>query len=371
MKKTLCMLLIFIFISSAAFASDTSIREHMHSNYSKALRMSAMPSFNGYCAACVAYQVMAIGISREYIAGNGNDAFARYSAISRSSGGWLTKSYPAALYSMRQVLLSQNTSGYGSAYYPIVLGFDRGTASQAGQKYGHTMLIYAVRAGTVYFTDSTMPELSDNIYSLPIDDFCLRYSDNPDTAEHEFVYDGAVVFYRSAPDAARVGMQKNQHVLWEDVTFDFSAPGATGYSIGIEKDGVRVMTLHTLAPSYTAQFGEKGTYTAYISACNAFGYVDSQTITFDVGAAPEHPYITADKTSVLSGESVSISYGADYASSYAIGITHPDGSYEVINAGDADTLERTLDTAGIYSIFVSCCNSVGYIDTEVINIICS
>ncbi len=248
-----------------------------------------------------------------------------------------------------------------------MLGFAKGTASAAGQRYGHAMMIYAVRAGTVYFTDSTEPVLEDNIYVMSIDDFCTRYSDKADTPEAEFVYDGAIVFYKNAPDGASIKAQSEQYTLWEPVTFDFAASGATAYSLGVDKDGVRVMTVHTDSPSYTAQFGEAGTYTAYISACNAFGFTDSKAISFRVGSSPENAYITADKQSASIGETVTISYGADFAASYAIGINHPDGSFEAIQTTDS-YLAYTFDTAGTYTIFATCCNSAGYVDTQVINI---
>lgn len=368
MKKTFCIFLVCLFLCTGVSASELEVTEHMHANYSKALKMSAMPNFNGYCAACVAYQVMAMGISREYIYGNGNEAFGRYGAIARTSGGWYTVSYPSHTRTLKQVLQMQNTGDFGANYYPIILGFNKGTASAAGQRYGHAMMIYAVRAGTVYFTDSTEPAAADNIHSLSIDDFCLRYSDKPDTPEREFVYDGAVVFYRSAPDGAALGISKDRLALWEPVTFSFSSPAATGYSMGVDKDGVRVMTVHTQEPFYTVQFGEPGTYTAYISACNSFGYADSTAVTFTVGMAPCNAFINADKQSAAAGETVTVSYGADYATSYAVGITHPDGTYEVINAGDTAVLQRSFDEPGVYSIFVSCCNSSGYVDTATISL---
>lgn len=367
MKKFICILLVFLVLGSAASASDSAIKEHMHSNYAKALALSGMKSFNGYCAACVAYQGMAHGIHTQYISGNGNQAFERYSSITRTGGGWLTKSYGASEYSIKQVLTMQNTDGYSGSYYPIVLGFNKGTASAAGQRYGHAMMIYAVRAGMVYFTDSTEPVLEDNIYSMSIDDFCTRYSDKADTPEEEFVYDGAIVFYKNAPDGASVTTKSEQYTLWESATFDFAASGATAYSLGVDKDGVRVMTLHTSSPSYTAQFGEAGTYTAYVTACNAFGFTDSKAITFRVGSSPENAFITSSKQSIGIGEAVTISYGADFATSYAIGITHPDGSFEAIQTTDS-SIDYTFESAGTYTIFATCCNSVGYVDTQVINI---
>jgi len=282
MKKTVCLLLIFILTFSCAFADGQVIRDYMLSNYTKALSLSPLSSFNGYCAACVAYQGMAMGIHKGYVWCNGNEAFDTYSSMAKTSGGWLTKSHKASDVSMRQVLLSQNADAFDVPYSPIVLGFNTGTATDAGQTYGHAMMIYAVRCGMVYFADSTEPVLSDNIHTLSIDDFCAFYSDKADTERCEFRYDGAVIFYTNAPKMALISASCDEAVLWQNIELSFSSPSATSYSIGIDREGKRISTIHTDKPFYNLSFGEQGTYTIYISACNTYGYTDSIPISIKI-----------------------------------------------------------------------------------------
>ena len=103
MKKTICLILSFVMLFScinSAFADSDAIRQLMQSNYSKALTLSKRSNFNGYCAVCVAYQLMAFGIVNKYVIGHGKDSFDNYSAMNPTSGGWYTRSYPAHTYSM-------------------------------------------------------------------------------------------------------------------------------------------------------------------------------------------------------------------------------------------------------------------------------
>ncbi len=367
MKKIISVLLILVFSFSVAYADGQATDEYMLENYKKALALSPLPSFNGYCAACVAYQGMAMGIHKNYVWCNGNEAYGKYSSMERTEGLWYTKSFPSSLYSMKDVFLSQNGKSGEKTYCPVVLGFNTGTASQAGQKYGHAMMIYAVKDGMVYFTDSTEPVISDNIHKLSTDDFCKKYSDNPCTSEREFNYDGAVVFYKAPPASATLAISDDKVCVWQDVTLSFSSPGATSYWIGIDKDGTRVMTLSTKEPQLKLSFGEEGTYTAYITACNVFGCVDSAPIIFTVGSHPQNAELCADKTSASLGEAIKFTYDADFATSFSIGILKPDGNFYVVH-NDEKELIQSFDRTGTYCIFVSCCNSFGYVDTQKLEI---
>lgn len=368
MKKTICLILSLVMLFScinSAFADSDAIRQHMQSNYSKALTLSKRSNFNGYCAVCVAYQLMAFGIVNKYVIGHGKDSFDNYSAMNPTSGGWYTRSYPAHTYSMKYVLESVNTFSFGQSYYPIVFGFTKGTASSAGQTYGHTLMVYAVRGGTVYFTDSTMPLLSDNIYSLTIDEFCARYSDNPATLANEFVYEGAVQFYKSAPDSADI---KAAVVSGSDVEIRFSSPGATQYSMALYKDGVRADTIHTQLNHVNLKLLQPGRYSAFVTACNVYGYLDSYSVDFIIGSSPQSGVISSNKYTVASGEEVTLFCSADYATSYAIGITYPDLSFKAVHADSSGMYITSFEQPGVYTIYASCCNFAGYIDTQPITI---
>ena len=74
---------------------------------------------------------------------------------------------------------------------------------------------------------------------------------------------------------------KSVAVTGDSVTFTFGANDATSYTIGIDKDGTRIITEGVSSgKSYT--FDAEGTYSAYVSCYNSTGYVDSPRAEFKV-----------------------------------------------------------------------------------------
>lgn len=65
------------------------------------------------------------------------------------------------------------------------------------------------------------------------------------------------------------------------VTFTFGADNATGYTIGINKDGTRIIT-EGVTSGKTYTFSEEGNYTAYVTCFNSAGYVDSSKVSFTI-----------------------------------------------------------------------------------------
>lgn len=365
------MTLTFALNSMAYTDADTAhtyFMNLMQNNYTKALRLSGKVNFDGYCATCVSYQLLALGVNSKYVYGNGNDAYANYSKITKTGGGWTTKPYPGDAYTIGYVLKMADTDSRSTGLYPIVLGFNKGTASDAGQTYGHTLLIYSVQGGKVYFTDSTKPVLSDNIYCIPIEDFITRYSDDPTTAKREFVYDGAVAFYKSAPDRAQVRLLNNPSVSGGKATFWVSAPISTQNCVAIYCDNALWQVIHTDKNTFEVQLPREGSFSAFVTACSIYGSVDSPVMYFGYGPAPSSPYINSNKQVASVGEAIAFSFGATNATSYCIGITHPDGRYEVVQNGTNNTLTRAFYAPGTYTVFVSCCNSVGYADTQPVTV---
>ena len=85
----------------------------------------------------------------------------------------------------------------------------------------------------------------------------------------------------SPPSNAWITVSSSVVTVGKSVTFNFGANGATEYHIGINRNGVRVITeAVTSAKSYT--FNEEGNYTAYVTASNSAGYVDSKAVSFTV-----------------------------------------------------------------------------------------
>ncbi|MDE5885379.1 MAG: InlB B-repeat-containing protein [Oscillospiraceae bacterium] len=68
----------------------------------------------------------------------------------------------------------------------------------------------------------------------------------------------------------------------QSITFTAKSDTATGYTIGIDKDGVRKITEEMPNGELTKLFTETGTYSAYVTSYNSAGYCDSSRITFTV-----------------------------------------------------------------------------------------
>ena len=66
------------------------------------------------------------------------------------------------------------------------------------------------------------------------------------------------------------------------ITFTATSDTATGYVIGIDKDGVRKITEEMPNGELTKLFTETGTYSAYVTSYNSAGGLDSTRITFTV-----------------------------------------------------------------------------------------
>lgn len=83
------------------------------------------------------------------------------------------------------------------------------------------------------------------------------------------------------PTDARISASADNIPIGNSITFSCWASNAKGYTIGIDKDGTRITTLD-IGNSYTKKFTEAGTYTAYVTAWNDAGSIDSSRVTFYV-----------------------------------------------------------------------------------------
>jgi len=117
----------------------------------------------------------------------------------------------------------------------------------------------------------------------------------------------------SPPTGAWISANKSLGAINESITFTCGSNGATGYTIGIDRDGTRVLT-QSISTSFTTSFSTKGSYTAYITAWNGVGMVDSSTINFRIyDDSPINGWFSADKTFITVGETVTFKYGIENA----------------------------------------------------------
>ncbi len=373
MRKIICLMLAVLIIiggichSALADAGD-AILSFARQNFTSALRMSGRNNFDGYCGACVSYQLVASGITGSLNNFNGNQAYRHFASKRRTDTGYEITPFSAYSYSLRDILLMMNVTPGTGSFTPLLLGFNKGTASNAGQTYGHTMFIYAVSDGNVYYADSMYPTVAESVRVLSIDEFCKHYSDYPETARTEFVFDGAIRFCKYVPVCAKISANKYMYAAGEEIIFDVSAVGASKYYIGINKDGQRIKNVVSYG-GCSVVLDEPGVYTAYATAVNSFGATDSYAVSFEVmNQAPVEQWIGVNRQEAAVGEMIPISFDARYATGYFVGTINPDGTMNAVNTNGVNSHTLCFDKPGVYTVFVTCVNIFGYVDTAPVSI---
>lgn len=85
-----------------------------------------------------------------------------------------------------------------------------------------------------------------------------------------------------APSISRLSISSKEVLVGENITFTCTSDTATGYTLGVNKDGTRVLTQEVPSGTFTTSFQEPGKYSAYVSAYNDKGMLDSGRLYFTV-----------------------------------------------------------------------------------------
>ncbi len=101
-----------------------------------------------------------------------------------------------------------------------------------------------------------------------------------------YIDSGKIEFniYDNVPPDPWIYIEKDTLVVGEEVRFVYNASHVTHFSLGINRYNERIISEYRgwNETTYTTSFDKSGTYTAYISAYNDYGYADSRKITFTV-----------------------------------------------------------------------------------------
>ena len=169
MKRRLIagILLIALFCSvlpvqtNAAISKEQRIKDRITDVYTRSLRRVGVSSFAGYCGRAVNNQLYYLGVDTRVRGCDGKNEFDQYKKLGTTSGGYPCRAYPASRYTLKGALNTISANGPRDVYN-ILVGFES-TTSAAGQTYGHTLLIYAILDGIVYFAESS-PMIIDGKY---------------------------------------------------------------------------------------------------------------------------------------------------------------------------------------------------------------
>lgn len=136
-------------------------------------------SFHGHCGNFVSHQLLNLGINRYKSTRHGKDHYDYYSKLTKTTGGYFPRGIPTEEIHLGGALNYITDQG-SKDVYNVLVGFDW-TNTEAGNKYGHVVLIYAILGGVVYFSESfdlyyqwkTYPEGS--LIRLSIEEFVDYY----------------------------------------------------------------------------------------------------------------------------------------------------------------------------------------------------
>lgn len=164
----------------AAPHTETEVEKQITTTYKRSLAYFGRKSFDGFCGAYTSTQLYVLGITTNWVGGNGNQLYNAFAKQKVTTGGYRVKAYPASAYTLKKALNAITKNGSLDAYN-ILVGFEQ-TNSTLGKKYGHATVIHAILDGTVYFSESydvvyrgvRYPEGKPIGWS--IDDFCSYYA---------------------------------------------------------------------------------------------------------------------------------------------------------------------------------------------------
>ena len=192
----LCLpLLLLPVLAEAEPQPETSkgqqLMEQIKTIYSTARRRSGRYSFNGWCGSLVNWQTHLLGIDTRVHGCDGKDEYDLYARQSITCGGYGVKAYPASQYTLLDALNTITRNGTLDVYN-ILVGFQR-TNTQAGQIYGHALMIHGIVDGVVYFMDCFTVSINGKYYAegspitCTIEEFCRFYN-------RWTVFDGVIYF---------------------------------------------------------------------------------------------------------------------------------------------------------------------------------
>lgn len=173
-----------------------------------------------------------------------------------------------------------------------------------------------------------------------------------------------------APTWSNLSIVGNQSVfaMGDMITFEANSENIIGHTIGINKNGERIITEVIDENSYSVCFNEVGDYTAYVTSWNLTGYFDSNIVTFRVVDKPTTSKLTLEsgKTRFESGETISFLAESDNATGYTIGINKNDNRI-ITEDFRGEKYSTVLTEPGIYTAYVTAWNSLGIYDSDVIS----
>ena len=190
-----------------------------------------------------------------------------------------------------------------------------------------------------------------------------------DTTRTTVLNDGGLSWVRidgtvKKPTWATLSISKTVLNSGDTVAFYCSSDRATGYTIGIDSQRMDGSweRIHTgdiysgWSPSFIADGNYTGNLSAYVTAGNSAGRVDSDKVYFSI--KPPAPVVSTNKSIYALNENISISWTRPGASSYGLAILKDDGT-KPVNQIIGGSGANWSAAAGEYTIYVEASNNAG------------
>lgn len=150
----LCLALCITALPVTAFAAEAEsdrISKQITSDYKNILRYTNRRNLSGYCGLMASWQLYFLGVNSWVVSYHGKNQFDAYKDVAVTSGGHRVKAYAAYDYTLEDALMKVSKNGTYDVYN-ILVGFQK-TNTAMGRYYGHSVVIYAILDGIVYFTE--------------------------------------------------------------------------------------------------------------------------------------------------------------------------------------------------------------------------
>lgn len=219
----LCLCLLLGAVPVHAQGNDTvaQIRQKIADDYASILRYTNMDSLGGWCGLTASWQMYLLGINSWVVGHHGNEQYDAYENVSVTSGGHRAKAYSARDYTLEEALNTISKNGTWDVYN-VLVGFQR-TNTKQGSIYGHSLVIYAIIDGNVYFTEGFNNSMgrAGSPYEVTIAEFVDYYDDWT-------VFEGLVVFGRKGYVANCTEYATNMYAQVQQTAQLYSQPCLPG-----------------------------------------------------------------------------------------------------------------------------------------------
>ena len=229
----LCLLLGALPVQAANESKVSQVCQDIVDDYASILRYTNMSSLAGWCGLMASWQMYFLGINSWVVGHHGKDQYDAYENVTVTSGGHRARAYSARDYSLYEALNAISKNGTWDVYN-VLVGFQR-TGTQLGSIYGHSLVIYAILDGIVYYTEgyNTSMGRAGVPYKVTIEEFVDYYDDWT-------VFEGLIVFGRKGYVANCTEYATNMYVKVTQPTQLYSQPFLPGTEDG-ESEQLRII----------------------------------------------------------------------------------------------------------------------------------